>query len=130
MAMVARCTNANHVKFPRYGGRGITVCERWRSFESFLADMGERPEGTTIDRFPNRDGNYEPGNCRWATATEQAANRSRGSFNTNGLKTHCPAGHPYAGDNVRSGKSGRRCRTCDRIRAQRKRDAAKAGADR
>lgn len=70
-AMTQRCTNPNNIGFADYGGRGIRVCERWRKFENFLADMGERPPGKTLDRFPDVDGNYEPNNCRWATAQEQ-----------------------------------------------------------
>ncbi len=75
-AMIQRCTNPRAPSYPRYGGRGIKICDRWRdSFESFLADMGERPARMTLDRYPNNDGNYEPGNCRWATRADQNRNR-------------------------------------------------------
>lgn len=75
-AMLSRCQDVTHPQFADYGGRGIVVSDRWRaSFQTFLADMGERPEGTTLDRFPNPDGNYEPGNTRWATRIQQRHNR-------------------------------------------------------
>ncbi len=77
-SMKRRCIDPNHSKFKYYGGAGVSICKEWLdSFESFLADMGPRPSPThSLDRFPNRRGNYEPGNVRWATKQEQSDNRA------------------------------------------------------
>jgi len=73
-AMRARCQHSNASNYERYGGQGIKVCDRWQDFENFLSDMGERPEGKTLDRIDNNKG-YEPGNCKWSTPKEQSQNR-------------------------------------------------------
>jgi hypothetical protein len=73
--MRRRCSRSHRAEFRNYGARGISVCQEWlNSFEAFLRDMGTRPEGKSLDRI-NNDGNYEPGNCRWATLIEQRRNR-------------------------------------------------------
>jgi hypothetical protein len=76
--MMSRCFDSWNASYPHYGGRGITVCERWLKFENFYADMGPRPEGMQIDRR-DPDGNYEPENCRWITRAENQA-RKRSSW--------------------------------------------------
>ena len=75
--MIRRCTDENHSSYPRYGGRGISVCDKWlESFENFLEDLGARPEGTTLDRIDN-DLGYFKENCKWSTPKEQANNRRK-----------------------------------------------------
>lgn len=114
-----RCLNPNYKPYPRYGGRGITVCDRWRdSFDAFLADVGPRPSKKhTLDRLDN-DGNYEPGNVAWRTYAEQNQNRRPQ------LRETCVNGHERTPVNVRVRSDGARtCRVCDKDRQQAKRDA-------
>lgn len=84
--MKQRCFNKKNTRFADYGGRGITVCDRWVDFEAFLADMGQPPDGMSLDRIDN-DGNYEPSNCRWTTAKQQqvTARRERRFLTHNGV---------------------------------------------
>jgi len=110
-----RCGNPKNKRFDRYGGRGIKMCDRWlNSFANFFADMGPRPSPQhSIDRYPNNDGNYEPGNCRWATRKEQAHHRV--------LTTHFQCGHLISPENTYQKGGGRRyCRPC-RIERDRRR---------
>jgi hypothetical protein len=79
--MRARCENPKDKGYPSYGGRGIAVCERWKQFANFYADMGDKPAGMSLDRR-DVNGNYEPSNCRWATKIEQQNNTTRSHFVT------------------------------------------------
>ena len=88
--MLSRCCNQNNNRWYRYGGRGIKVCARWLVFVNFLADMGEKPKGLSIDRIDN-DGNYEPGNYRWATPIQQKNNASSNRMITFKNKTQSMA---------------------------------------
>lgn len=81
--MIARCCRPTAKSYPLYGGRGITVCDRWMDYSNFLADMGKRPEGTSLDRIDNNKG-YSPDNCRWASRSEQQKNKSSTRLYTNG----------------------------------------------
>lgn len=90
LAMLDRCMNPDNRGYFRYGGRGIAVCERWKTYEHFLADMGPLPTGYEIDRIDN-DGNYEPDNCQWSTDKQQSRNRSNNRMLTFGGETMCVA---------------------------------------
>jgi hypothetical protein len=105
--MRKRCTNKNRKEYRDYGARGIKVCARWNDFRTFLSDMGPRPKGTTLDRI-NNDGDYEPGNCRWATYLEQNRNRRASA-----TQTHCGRGHEFSPSNTYINTAGKReCRIC------------------
>ena len=91
--VIKRCTNPKCRAWKNYGGRGITICDRWRhSFANFLADVGERPSiKHSLDRYPDQNGNYEPGNVRWATAKEQCRNKRNNRLITLNGETRCVA---------------------------------------
>lgn len=97
-SMLGRCYQKSNQSYPRYGGLGIKVCKRWQGkngFANFLADMGERPEGKTLDRVNSR-GDYKPSNCRWATVKEQ--NENRGGIFAGEEPILCAAGYPKEWD--------------------------------
>jgi len=107
--MKGRCFNPTDDAYSDYGGRGITVCERWLTFENFYADMGERPgPDYSLDRI-NNDGNYEPENCRWATREQQMQNKRK--------KAVCKRGHSIV--------SGYQCKPCKIVRQRERRAKAK-----
>lgn len=119
--VLERCRNSSSPHYANYGARGISICERWiSSFPNFIEDMGLRPTpGHSIDRI-NVDGNYEPGNCRWATRSEQQRNKRPMA-----KKTHCKRGHEFAVHGtyaVGRDRKGRTCIPCakDRARAHEK----------
>lgn len=114
-SMRGRCMNSNNPAYDRYGGRGISVCERWNDFLIFLADMGQRPKGLSLDRIDNSKG-YDPSNCRWATAIEQRHNRR--DIHPNSL-THCSHNHEFTPENTYRSKNGAKyCRECHRLHAR------------
>jgi hypothetical protein len=90
--MKARCNDPGNKDYDRYGGRCFKVCERWMdSFENFYADMGPKPRGRSLDRYPNNDGDYEPGNVRWATQSQQCRNKANNRLLTHSGVTLCVA---------------------------------------
>lgn len=104
--MIGRCTRPTHARYADYGGRGINVCDRWLDFANFYEDMGDRPEGRSLDRTDN-DAGYSPENCRWATAAEQRRNRRRQRYR------YCPNGHEYGPNNTAvTPKGHQQCLTC------------------
>lgn len=124
-AMKSRCLNPNATGYKNYGGRGITVCARWLDFQNFYADMGPRPEGTSLDRI-DVNGNYEPGNVRWSTDTAQVRNRRKFENPGNFRGLHqlvCSGGHLYTNLTAYFDKSGKKhCRACHKARERSRRE--------
>jgi len=112
--MMARCYNVASHGYPYYGACGVTVCKRWHDVRLFIADMPARPSAKhTLDRYPDRTGNYEPTNVRWATWKEQNLNRKPRKRHLRG--TRCRRGHQYTEENTGIKSTGARyCRTCYR----------------
>jgi hypothetical protein len=104
--MRQRCGNKNNTSYKNYGGRGISICKRWESYENFIKDMGPKPSPRhSIDRI-NVNGNYEPSNCRWATPSQQTKNRR--------IPTTCKSGHKWTNETtiITNRGESKRCRIC------------------
>lgn len=122
--MRSRCNNEKGPSWEYYGGRGIVVCARWSNFAAFLEDMGERPPGTTLDRI-DCNGNYEPGNCRWASSQVQNQNKRRPQKGK-AAQDACVHGHPFTPENTKLRSNGtRECRECARARSKARRSSKK-----